>query len=115
MKKIFFTLMVMGSVAIAHADDELKRMESLCEQLGESAGVTMESHQIGLPLAKILPLSARLHTKPLEFFDKESTLQAYSTPRYNTANYQKKAIADFRDKRHVDCLKLISKNVSAVD
>jgi hypothetical protein len=107
MKKFLLGLLVVGSVSIAHADDQA-RLERLCAGLGAAAAVTMEAHQVGVPLAKILTLSAQLSTKPLEFFDKESALQAYSMPRYSLEEHRQRAIAEFRDKRHLDCLRLIA-------
>ena len=109
MKKFLLGLLVVGSVSIAHADDgQQARLERLCAGLGAAAAVTMQAHQVGVPLAKILTLSAQLSTKPLEFFDKESTLQAYSMPRYSLEEHRQTAIAEFRDKRHLDCLRLIA-------
>ncbi len=101
MKKILLTLiMAVGMVTLANAKDKEK---SYCELSASLAEAIMSRRQEGVPMSKILAIFS--DSDP---FDKNSVIKAYSLSRYDSEKFQQSAIADFRDQRHVDCLKLIN-------
>ena len=114
MKKLLLTAFILiGLVSSAYAQDkksDLIKAETMCETLAEVAEMIMSNRQAGVSMSKVLAVLAPKGPTPtpLDIFDKESVLEAYSTPRYNSENIQKSTIADFRDQRHVDCLKWVN-------
>ena len=89
---------------------DLIKAESRCETHAELAERIMSNHQVGVPMSKVLAILAPKGPTPtpMDIFDKESVIEAYSSPRYNSEKVQQSAIADFRDQRHVDCIKLVN-------
>ncbi len=103
MKKLFFiVIMVMVTVATAHANDEV------CEKQANLAAQIMEIRQMGLPMSDQLAVSAR-HPNSKAIFD-EMIIYAYSKPRFNTEKYRKDSISEFRNEVHFWCLKTLRNN-----
>lgn len=101
MKKLFLTvIMVIGSVTTAQANDVL------CAAYASTAATIMSARHEGVPMADMLNIlkdpDYSAHTKNIH---KKIIINAYSLPRFEIEKNQKKSIADFRDRVHVDCLK----------
>lgn len=80
--------------------------EDFCLQMHNVGKTIMGSRQNGVPLPQLMGLineSEESLRDPL----KEITVEAYSQPRYNSKEMQKKAISEFANDLYVQCLKSV--------
>jgi hypothetical protein len=69
-----------------------------CENTADTAKSIMEARQVGMSMGKILNMS---ENKVIH----EMVFQAYEVPRFQTDEFQQRAISNFREKWEFDCLK----------
>ena len=95
MKKHIFGLALLAASATTWADP------GSCENTGIIAAKIMEARQLGIPISKLL--------QAVEGKAAEAMVhQAFDVSRFQTDEYQQKAIRDFREKWEVTCYKVES-------
>jgi hypothetical protein len=94
MKKHIFGLALLAASATTWANDP-----GSCENTGIIAAKIMEARQVGIPISKLL--------QAVEGKAAEAMVhQAFDVSRFQTEEYQQKAIRDFREKWEVTCYKV---------
>lgn len=73
--------------------------DKYCNGIGALAASAMGAHQSGVPLSTAIKVGA------LDDVSRRIVIEAYEHPRYSTESVRQRAIADFRDKQHLRCLK----------
>ena len=97
MKIIYVALCCMGlSTAFNDA-----RAGDLCRTLGVSAEKTMRARQMGANMADLMDMVPK--DQSVEKVLKSIIIQAYQRARYDTEEFQRKAIVDFSNEIQVSC------------
>ncbi len=79
---------------------------AFCKSIAaDTAEAIMEVRQGGLPLADVLEVYGKSEIEAVRSIGRTLAIEAYSRPRFNTYEYQRKAVAEFRDEVHVQCLR----------
>ena len=84
--------------------------DNLCGTFAYIAESTMMARQNGMSLADLLKLREDSYndTPAIKKMIFDQTIIAYKQPRYQTKANQQRAIDDFRDMNHVQCLDALS-------
>ena len=69
-----------------------------CKSIASFAETAIESHHRGMPLSSVLELTDSQLLSDI-------VMDAYSKPRYSTAEVQDRARAEFRDKYYLECMR----------
>lgn len=69
-----------------------------CKSIASFAETAIESHHRGMPLSSVLELTDSQLLSDI-------VMDAYSKPRYSTAEAQERAQAEFRDKYYLECMR----------
>ena len=77
---------------------------SICPTLATSAEKIMDNRQTGVPLSRMMEIAKT--AGDLEGILTSITLEAYNRPRYSTGEYQRNAIAEFRNEWEVRCYRV---------
>ena len=93
MKKHIFGLALLAASATTWADP------GSCENTGIIAAKIMEARQLGIPISKLLQVANDKTTEAMVY-------QAFDVSRFQTDEYQQRAIRDFREKWEVTCYKV---------
>ena len=95
MKKHIFGLALLAASATTWANDP-----GSCENTGIIAAKIMEARQVGIPISKLLQVAEGSKTT------EAMVHQAFDVSRFQTDEYQQRAIRDFREKWEVTCYKV---------
>lgn len=78
----------------------------LCDTVARTAEQLQISNQNGKSLSFVFGLivKSEMNTEAKNFIQ-NLAVEAYSIPRFSSSKYQAKAIADFKDAKHVECMK----------
>lgn len=97
-KNTMMMVLMLINVSAYAADD-------ICTAFASLANNAMQAHQDGVALSKVLEVV------PDGIAGEESMriiiTNAYKHPRYNTEVNQRRAVAEYRDKVHIQCLEAI--------
>lgn len=77
----------------------ISQVTETCKQVEESASVTMQARQSGIPLSRVLEIAADSEML------KTIAIDAYNTPKFATESYKVNAISEFTNKWLLACLK----------
>ena len=93
-----------GATIPAVAEDD-----NICGTLAYIAESTMMARQNGMSLARLLEIRKDSYsdTPAVKKMVFDQTIIAYKQPRYQTKANQQRAIDDFRDMNHVQCLSVL--------
>lgn len=94
MKKTIITAML----AIATSLPVLANKAASCEDAAEIAAVVMKARQAGVSMGRLLEMTESKLAEELVY-------QAYDVHRFDSDEYQQKAISNFREKWEIACLK----------
>lgn len=98
MKHLVLAALLVAAPSMATTKAQLAE----CTALSGVAGVIMEARQAGAPLSMIMEVSYKNAgaTKIIQAL----AMDAYKAPRYNTPQYQQRAIDDFKNTIMMLCL-----------
>lgn len=94
-------LMLMPTVAIAEPSPR-----DVCPAFSELAGEIMEARQVGVPMTTMMGVAAQRGGTTMGDLEEGMIIDAFSEPRYNTEEFQQKAIGDFADRVYLTCITL---------
>jgi hypothetical protein len=105
---IDFRILIIAACSILLAwtavSAEENQKDDLCATYAELAETIMRSHQSGVSLSQVFEVMGS-DSDPLV---RELVIKAYDKPRYRTDQAKNRAISDYRDFVHVECLKQVS-------
>ncbi len=76
-----------------------------CAELASMIESVARAHQRGVPLSAMLDLADEKISGSNSEKIKGLIITVYDGARFNTAEYQERSIAEFRDRAHIACLK----------
>lgn len=102
MKKTSFmvTVLILFLSGQLYAQDKL----AVCNSISSLAETIMKQRQNGAPMSEMMRIAGEAGGA-LGKVGEELVIMAYEKPRYRTENYQQRAIEDFRDSAHLECVK----------
>lgn len=89
MKLLLATLLLMP--LMAHA--------GTCEELSDLSGSIMKARQSGVSMQKAMAIAGD------DKYTRSKVIQAYEHSRFQTDEYQMRAISDFSDKAYLECIR----------
>ena len=104
-KTLIVALMMVAGIAQA-APATQEDLDKLCVSYGNAAESLMQARQEGVALSTLLsPLTGNPAAKMM----RPLVIDAFTVPRYNTDEFKKQAVIDFRAKAELVCFKTYSK------
>lgn len=97
MKKLIIALAVMASISTARAESEIEL--GLCSDLSDLADMIMSHRQSGTPMQRLIDILSE------DDMLMSWVLEAYDSSRFDTPKYRERAVQDFREEKHVSCLR----------
>ena len=100
--KTLIAATLIGATAPAIAQDD-----DYCRRFARLAGSVMDARQSGADISEMLDhASEYAETNPrIVELNRVLVLTAFETPRFRTEKNQKRAISEFRNAMHLNCLK----------
>lgn len=86
-------------IALSLATPSHAGSDAECSGFAEFAEIIMTARQNGTSLQDALDAADDFHPNARIF-----VILAWQQPRYNTLGYQQRAIGDWRDRSHLECL-----------
>lgn len=96
-KTMLVAALLLAGCAPAIAEDH----EKFCESYANLAESIMTSRQLGMSLSDLLAVTS----DELSGITRPLIMDAYEKGQFSTETYKAKAIAEFRNKAHVTCLR----------
>ncbi|KXZ72129.1 hypothetical protein [Acinetobacter venetianus] len=107
MKKIIFLGLIIALVGCSKNPKPVDQtaVKKYCESLDSLSNSAMTARQKGIALAEVLKVTDTVEgTVEQKKYVEEIIKQAFGETRFASAEFQEKAIVDFRNKIYLDCL-----------
>lgn len=75
-----------------------------CTEIAGLAEVIMEGRQNGTPMHAMMDVAARVSDPAMNSATETLVIDAFSHPRYSTAQYKQNTIGDFADSAYLSCI-----------
>ena len=106
MNTMILPLVVALGASQVMAEEEMTHDEA-CGIYHETALTVMKSHQLGVPLMKVMELFGNAPNADAQEFINNIILAAYEKPTISTEEYKQKAANEFANRVAVECYKLL--------
>lgn len=101
MKKLILAVFLMVPFGTSADDNIDKLMINYCQVMfADNAEVIMKAHQKGMAMGEVIAIMDGEN-------DLEIIKSAYSEPRFSTERNKANAVAEFRDRWHLMCLRAV--------
>jgi hypothetical protein len=110
MKRIFWLVIAVGilTAGIAKAEEAKENPLSICNSIASYAETAMTKRQEGFLMVQMMEIAIGSDSDNVNEFGRTIIIEAYEHPRYSTTEFQREAIADFRDRWYLWCAKQVS-------
>ena len=95
-------IILMAAMAVSPLSS---KANELCDHMATLATSIMTAHQSSVPLSTAMGIALKGGDEQVNKVTKQIVMDAYGSPRFHTDKAKMRAVSDFRDKRHLACLK----------
>lgn len=105
MKKTIVALVLISIGAMLQANEATALTSENCSRAAKVAESLMRARQRGVALQDALDALKSSYPKSAHGYVEKLVIMAYDVPLYASPDYQTRAVGEFRDKAHLQCLK----------
>ena len=105
-----FTVLFIVTSVYAGDTDSTDNWRSMCEMVSKLSRVTMTKRQGRVSMQKMMDVTQLDLSEKMTNLWETMVIEAYEEPVYSSKKYQKRAIEDFTNIWHLDCVKKFKNN-----